>query len=99
MAVHSVKHYDMVGEDVATHQQSVGTGPWELYDARVGDYRKARAVRDHWRKTPEWEEMIWWEISQASTAIANLLTGKIDAGQFTLESIQTIRNENNPEFK
>ena len=93
MSFHSQKHYEAVGEDVATNQQSVGSGSWELIEVRTGEFRRNRAVRDHWRNTPHWEEMVWWEVTEASTRLANFLTGIIDAGQFDLDSIQAIKSE------
>ena len=94
MSFHSKKHYEAAGEDVATNQQSVGSGSWELIEVKTGELRRNRAVRDHWRKTPAFEEMIWWEVTEASTRLANFLTGIIDAGQFDLDSIQAIKDEN-----
>ena len=93
MSLHSKKHYEAVGEDVATNQQSVGSGSWELTEVKAGELKRNRAVRDHWRNTPEWDEMIWWEVTEASTRLANFLTGIIDAGQFDLDSVKAIRDE------
>ena len=60
-ALHSKKHYDAVGEEEANFQ-SVGTGPWELVEATSDVSRTVRAVPGHWRKTPEWETMVWHDI-------------------------------------
>ena len=99
MAFHSKVHYDTVGEDTATTLQSVGTGPWQLVEIRAGDIKRVEAVSDHWRKAPEFEEMVWFEFTEQSTMLANFLTGELDAGQFDLDTIQAIRGENNPDYK
>ena len=92
-ALHSKKHYDAVGEDEANFQ-SVGTGPWELVDAVSDVSRTVRAVPDHWRKTPEWELMVWHDITEESTRLANFITGVLDAALYNPESIQAIKDAN-----
>lgn len=99
MSVHSKVHYDTVGEDTATTFQSVGTGPWQLVEIKPGDIKRAEAVRNHWRKTPEFAELVWHEFTEQSTMLANFLTDKLDAAQFELDSIQAVRLEDNPDHK
>ena len=52
-----------------------------------------KGVRDHYRSPPNWDEFQWSLIREDSTRIANFLTGLIDTGKFTAESIQTIKGE------
>ena len=92
LSLHSKAQFDALGEDRA-NEESVGTGPWALTSFKKGVSRRVEAVRDHWRKTPEFEEMIWWEIQEVETRVANFLVGRIDTGQFTTDSIQTIKRE------
>lgn len=92
MAMHSKEHYDAVGEDQA-NRESVGTGPWAAVEFRSGDRRVVDAVPDHWRKTPNFERMIWHEIQEAETRVANFLIGLLDTGQFTSAQVQTIKQE------
>jgi dipeptide transport system substrate-binding protein len=98
LAFHSKKHFDAVGEEQALHE-SVGTGPWELVELKSGQFRRHKAVTDHWRKTPEFDELMWWDVSEESTRVANFLTGLIDTGQFTLTSIQEIKSVNDSDIK
>jgi ABC-type transport system substrate-binding protein len=98
ISFHSKKHFNGVGEDAAI-LQAVGTGPWEMYDVKSSEFRKMRAVRDHWRNTPAWEEMIWWTVFEDSTRLANFLTGLLDTALFTLDTIQDIKAENVPGIK
>ena len=95
MAMRSKKHFDTVGEATAQHQ-SVGTGPWELMEVSLNEKKVAKAVQDHWRKTPEWAEFVWLEVGEESTKLANFLTGGIDSGQFSSDSIQSLRGDNLP---
>ena len=98
VAVHSKKHFDTVGEDAAV-QQSVATGPWQMENYRSGDFFLMKGVRDHYRSPPAWDEFHWSLIKEDSTRIANFLTGIIDTGKFTAESIQTIKGEDLPSTK
>jgi ABC-type transport system substrate-binding protein len=93
LSMHSKKHYDAVGVD-QDNLESVGTGPWMLTSATSGVDRQFEAVKDHWNKSPEFANMIWHEIGEESTRLANFLSGKLDSGSFTLESIQAIKGEN-----
>ena len=98
MAMRSKAHFDTVGEATAEHQ-SVGTGPWELMEVSLNEKKIAKAVTDHWRKTPEWDEFVWWEIGEESTKYANFVTGVIDSGQFSSDSIQALKGENLPDVE
>ena len=98
MSLHSKRHYETVGEDDA-NLQPVGTGPWEVTDFRADEYIRMTAVRDHWRHTPEWDEMVWHGILEESTRFANFLTGELDTGKFTLETVAAIKDEASPEVK
>ena len=91
--MHSKNHFDAVGEEQANFQ-SVGTGPWELVDAQSDVSKTVRAVSDHWRKTPEWEEMVWHDIAEESTRLANFESGVLDTALYSPDSIQAIRDKN-----
>ena len=98
LSMHSKKHYDAKGAEEA-NRESVGTGPWVLTSATTGVDRRFDAVEDHWNNSPEFAEMIWHEIQEESTRLANFLSGTIDTGSFTLESIQAIRGEDRSDIK
>ena len=99
MTFHSKRHFEAVGEDVATKEQSVGSGAWELIEHRSADRNIYRAVPDHWRKTPNFAEMHWIAIAEPATKVANFLAGTIDTGQFSLQEIQTVKEARDPEHK
>ena len=98
LSMHSKKHYDAMGPEEA-NRQSVGTGPWVLTEAKSGVSRQFEGVTDHWNKSPEFAEMIWHEIEEESTRLANFLSGEIDTGSFTLESIQALKGESRDDIK
>ena len=88
----SARHYEAVGEETAS-TQSVGTGPFQLMESLADDFKRAEAVQGHWRKTPEFAEFVWHQLSEESTRLANYLTGQIDTGQFSTDSIEAIKGE------
>ncbi len=74
----------------ASISQVVGTGPWELVDHRSGDFWKFKAVKDHYRKTPFFAEMTFFEMPEESTRIANFQVGRIDTFQAAPDTIPTL---------
>ena len=97
-SMHSKTHYDAVGQDVAL-LQDVGTGPWEGVEYKTDDSRRMKAVTDHWRHTPEFAEMVWHDIPEESTKLANFLAEALDTGAFNSDSIQAIKDDNKPGVK
>ena len=67
--------------------QLVGTGPWELAELNQSESLRFTAVRDHWRKTPEFAELVLLAIPQEATALANFQTGRIDTWSATPDSL------------
>ncbi len=98
VAMISKKHVETNGEEQANFE-SVGTGSWRLVEAETDNFRRVEAVVDHWRKTPEFAEMTWIQFGEESTRVANFLTGDLDTGQFSLESIEEIKRADNPGVK
>ena len=68
---------ESIGMDKATRQLA-GTGPWELVEEQTGVSWKFKAVEDHYRKTPEFAELTFFEIPGEATRIANFQTDRID---------------------
>ena len=78
-----------IGLDAA-NSQLVGTGPWEMVDHRTGEFFKFKAVLDHYRKTPYFAEMTFFEIPELSTQIANFQIGKLDVFQTAPDTLPTM---------
>ena len=68
---------ERIGIDEATRQLA-GTGPWELVDEQTGEFWKFKAVEDHYRKTPYFAELTFFEIPEEATRIANFQVDRID---------------------
>ena len=96
VAMISKNHVETNGEEQANFE-SVGTGSWRLVEAKTDDFRRVEAVEDHWRKTPEFKEMTWVQFGEESTRVANFLTGELDTGQYSLESIEEIKRSDEVE--
>ena len=90
-SMNSKKHYDTVRQDVAL-LEDVGTAPWEMIEHRTDDFRRMKAVEDHWRLTPDFAEMYWHDILDESTRLANFLAGKLDTGIFASDSVQAMKD-------
>jgi peptide/nickel transport system substrate-binding protein len=81
---------DTIGEDALATEGCAGTGPWEFAEARASEFWRFTAVEDHYRKTPEFAELILWEIPEESTRVANFQTGQVDTMIASPDSLQTL---------
>ena len=90
VAMISKNHVETNGEEQANFE-SVGTGSWRLVESKADEFRRVEAVEDHWRKTPEFAEMTWFQVREESTRLAYFLVGEMDTGQFSLDSIDEIK--------
>ena len=70
--VRSKLHHDSVGEEQAA-RQPVGAGPWEVEEYNQDIEATLRAVRDHYRATPMWDQWIWWPIRKGGVHPASQL--------------------------
>ena len=87
----SKKQVDELGEEAAS-SQGAGTGPWEIVEVRPQEFWKMRAVEEHWRKTPNFAELILHEITEESTRLANFQTGNLDVFNVVgLDSLPTVQ--------
>ena len=82
-----------MGEEAAS-SQGAGTGPWEMVEVRPQESWEMRAVEEHWRKSPNFEELVLHEIQEESTRLANFQTGNLDVfnvvGLDSLPSVQAM---------
>ena len=76
--VNSKKQAEQMGGVEASESMGAGTGPWEIEDHSTGEFWLFKAVKDHYRKTPNFAEMKFHEIPEESTRLANFQTGKLD---------------------
>ncbi len=85
----SKKQTDEIGAEAA-NRNIAATGPWEIVEHRSGEFWKMRAVEDHWRKTPFFEEMVMWEIPEEATRLAGFQTGELDTFPMSYDSIPLV---------
>ena len=81
----SKKHFEEKGEDLAMFE-GVGTGPWEYVSSTTGEVWRFEAVQDHYRKSPDFAELMMWEIPEEATRVANFQAGRLDSFQMGLDS-------------
>ena len=72
--------------DEAADKLGVGTGPWEFVEQSTREFWKFQAVEDHYRKVPEFAELILWDIPEEATRVANFETGKLDSFLMAFDS-------------
>lgn len=53
---------------------AAGTGPWVFVDRQLGTSISYQRVKDHWRKTPEFEEFRLLRVPEAATRLAMMLS-------------------------
>ena len=85
----SKKQSDEMGVDAAK-EDIAATGPWEIVEHRTGEFWKMRAVEDHWRQTPAFSELIFWEIPEESSRVAGFQTGNLDTFLMNLDTISLV---------
>ena len=84
-AITSKKQAEELGDSEAA-LDGAATGPWEIEEHLAGSYWRMKAVEDHWRKTPDFAELYFYNIPEESTRVANFQTGNLDTMQMALDS-------------
>ncbi len=56
----------------------IGSGPWSYVDHSVGEFVRYEAVGEHWRKVPEFKELVMTVVPEDSTRLAMLVQGDVD---------------------
>ena len=81
----SKKQFEELGHRAAD-KLGVGTGPWEFVEQSTREFWKFQAVEDHYRKAPEFAELVLWDIPEEATRVANFETGKLDSFLMAFDS-------------
>jgi peptide/nickel transport system substrate-binding protein len=77
--------------DDAANRHPIGTGPWEFVSHTFGDRVQYKAVRNHWRKTPEFERLVLLKVPEAATRIAMVAAGQIDVAEVGVDFIKELK--------
>ena len=68
------------------------TGPWEIVEHESGSFWRFKAVQDHWRQTPNFEELVYWSIPEESARVAGFVTGNLDIFIMAFDSLPTVED-------
>ena len=85
----SKKQSEEIGIDAAS-KDIAATGPWQIESHSSGEFWKMSAVQDHWRKTPEFAELIYWSIPEESARVAGFQTGQLDSFDMAFDSLSVV---------
>ena len=97
VVVMSKKQVDELGIDEAS-PNGAGPGPWEMIEHQPNQFWRMEAAEGHYRKTPYFAEMIWREIPEESTRVANFQTGQVDTFNMALDSLPAVRDVEGVKF-
>ena len=97
VVVMSKRQVEELGIDEAS-PNGAGPGPWEMVEHQSGQFWRMAAVEGHYRKTPYFAEMIWREIPEESTRVANFQTGLVDTFNMALDSLPAVREVQDVKF-
>ena len=86
-----------LGAEVASRQGAL-TGPWVPEEIKNGEFWRFSAVEDHWRKTPEFANLVLWEIPEESTRLANFQTGRLSTFLMEFDSLPVVEGFFGVEF-
>lgn len=96
-SVVSKKQSDEIGIEAAD-QDIAASGPWEIVEHRSAEFWKMRAVEDHWRQTPHFAEMVFWEVPEESSRLAGFQTGNLDTFIMAFDSIPLVEEVPGAQF-
>ena len=69
---------DEVGLDEA-RRRAIGTGPYEFVEHKLGESMEVEAAEArHWRIVPQWQTLKFLVTPEASTRLAQVLSGEVD---------------------
>jgi peptide/nickel transport system substrate-binding protein len=77
--------------DDAANRHPIGTGPWQFASHRFGDRVEYRAVRNHWRQTPEFERLVLLKVPEAATRIAMVAAGDVDIAEVGVDFVKELK--------
>ena len=77
--------------DDAANRHPIGTGPWEFVSHTFGDRVEYRAVRNHWRKTPEFDRLVLLKVPEAATRIAMASAGQVDIAEVGVDFVKELK--------
>ena len=81
----SKDYFDAEGQE-GVNRRMIGTGPYQFVERVLGSHvLHERVSYDHWRITPDFEEIQIFIVLEPSTQLANLLAGEADLGRLPFD--------------
>jgi len=74
----SADHWTAVGGEEGYQADPIGTGPFTFVERQINQYYLHKRVANHWRKTPDFEEVQMFQIAEAATRVAMLFAKEAD---------------------
>ncbi|MBI2206685.1 MAG: hypothetical protein HYU41_22850 [Candidatus Rokubacteria bacterium] len=72
------KHIEKVGPQAFGESATVGTGPWKLVEWKRGQQLRLESFDAHWRGKPAFKHLVFRQIPEVATQMAELKTGGVD---------------------
>ena len=92
----SKAYVEEVGDEAA-NAHPIGTGPYTLtsehQQAGPIELTTTEGVEDHWRVTPEFQNVTFLLVPEEATRVAMLLAGEADLAPISYDSVPTIESE------
>jgi ABC-type transport system substrate-binding protein len=76
LAIQSKARWDAGGKELYG-QKIVGTGPFEFVERKLGSHVLYKRVANHWRQTPEYQELEFRWVPEGVTRLASLMAGEV----------------------
>jgi peptide/nickel transport system substrate-binding protein len=89
------KNYIEKVGDAGFAAKPVGAGPFKIIDFKQDDFVKVKAVRNHYRKTPYVDEVIFKIAEEPTTRLAMLKTGEADMIMLNQQHIPEVQQDPN----
>lgn len=92
VGVFSKKAYEEKGEDFS-RDNVVATGPFEVIEWVRDSHAVTQAIPSHWRKTAQIKKVHQIEVPEASTRVAMMKTGEVDAADIVPKDRNSLLNQ------
>ena len=88
--VQSKDYFDAVGEEgYAAHP--IGTGPFRYVEHSINSHFEYEKVENHWRKTPEIQELRFIGVQETATRMAMLFNQEVQLASISPNLVPTVR--------
>ena len=84
----SADYWEATGRQ-GQEKSPIGTGSWKFKEDSIGEFVLYERVENHWRKTPEFKELMLQFVGEHATRLAMLLTGEAHITDLTDDLLNT----------